>query len=265
MDGYFADPPLDAHTSVAIACNKRWNEMSKDEQKYYRNQYAKRINQTIITGGGKNVLIEKYGVDPKEIDEVWNTYHRMMPEVSRIQKQMTHVMRHRGYIITLLGRHCKPRSPDKSFVGLNRALQGGNADIIKLKMVECDEYLRAENRPIDILNNVHDAVDYQFPEEHRRHLDECLRIMQSFGPDDVISLRLPMTVDGDEGRNWAEATYGTGVDYKSLFKAVEVPEPGEAPPVSRETSPAPEAPKPVASAPKRLARRASDIRKGIER
>lgn len=208
IDGYNADPPLDAHTAVAEAANRNWHNMNESERKYYRNQYAKRINQTIITGGGKNVLVHKYKLPADQVDTVWDDYFKAMPEIKTIQNKMTRVAKERGYITTLLGRRCHI-DPDKGYVALNRALQGGNADVLKLKLVEVDDYLESEGRPLDLLNNCHDAVDFQFDEGARKHFNECLRIMQDFGPDQVIHIkRVPITLDIGEGPNWSIATYG---------------------------------------------------------
>ena len=208
IDGYNSDPPVDAHTAVAEKANRRWASMSPSEQKQYRNDYAKRINQTILTGGGKKVLVQKYKLPEEEVDKVWDDYHLAMPEIKKTQQAMQHVMRNRGYIHTLLGRRCR-LIDDRAFTGLNRALQGGNADILKLKLVEVDEYLESEGRPLDLLLNCHDAVDFQFDEGARPHFNECQRIMTDFSPGQVIQInRVPITLDVGEGPNWAIATYG---------------------------------------------------------
>lgn len=207
LEGYLADPPVDAHTSVAIACNRDWYSMSVGDQKFYRNHYAKRINQTILTGGGMNVLISKYRLAQDEAKRVWNEYHRSMPEVKTIQKEMQQVMQRRGYIRTLLGRRCRLEG-NRAYVALNRALQGGNADIIKLKMVEVDEYLASIGRPIDMLLSIHDSIDFQFPEEYRYVYENCLQIMEDFGPNSALPLNIPIVVDHGEGGDWAEATLG---------------------------------------------------------
>lgn len=208
IKGYMANPPVDAHTTAAMYANKNWPNLSPADKKYYRNQYAKRINQTIITGGGKGVLVSKYKVPVDEVDTVWRDYHRAMPEIRIIQKKMEARFRERGYMLTLLNRRCRLDDPDRSYVALNRILQGGNADILKIKLVETDEYLRSVGRPVDVLNSIHDDVAYQFSEDERKHYDKCLQIMQSFGPDDVIQLNIPMPVDTGEGANWGIATYG---------------------------------------------------------
>lgn len=217
IKGYLSDPPVDAHTTAAMYANKNWGNLTKAEQKHYRNFTAKRINQTIITGGGKKVIVEKYKVPADEVDAAWAAWHRAMPEVRPAQKAMERRYRERGFVLTLLNRRCRLDDPERAFTAMNRLLQGGNADVIKMKMVEIDEYLKSAGRPVDMLNSIHDDLVFQFPEEHRKHYDECLRIMQAFGPDDVLCLRqkldgqpviIPLPVDPGEGANWADATYG---------------------------------------------------------
>lgn len=207
IEGYTANPPVDAHTAVSAAMNKNWPNMTKEERKQYRDVIGKRINQTLITGGGKGVLVKKYGMDPNEVNEAWNNYFRAMPEIKTLQKKAASVFRQRGYILSLLGRRARLRDPDKDYTAVNRLLQCGNADILKAKMVEIDAYLASENRPIDVLNNVHDSLDYQFDEAYRKVYAECLRIMTDFSSG-LIEIDIPMAVDAGEGRNWAEATWG---------------------------------------------------------
>lgn len=206
IDGYNADPPVDAHTSVAMACNKNWSSMTAAEQKYYRNAIAKRINQTLLTGGGKGVLVKKYKMDPQEVDRVWNDYFRTMPEIKSIQKRMDLAMRQRGYIVTLLGRRCRLNDPNKSYVALNRALQGGNADIMKQALVDIDAYLESEGRPVQMLNTVHDSIDFQFDEDHRKVYEHCLKLMCAAGRNLGIKM-VPVVVDTGEGASWAEASF----------------------------------------------------------
>lgn len=209
LDGYNADPPVDAHTAASAAANRNWDNMTPAEQKHYRNAYGKRINQTIITGGGKGVLVHKYKVDPEIVDKVWDDFFKAMPEIRTTQKRMSKRMEQRGFLMTLLGRRCRLRDPNKSYVALNRALQGGNADVLKSKLVEMDDYLASQGRPVDMLLNCHDAVSFQFHEDNRSHLDKCLHIMCDFGPGQLIQFpELPIEVDSGYGDTWAEATFG---------------------------------------------------------
>ncbi len=195
LDGYRANPPVDAHQAVADATG-------------LDRETGKRVNQTLITGGGKGVLVEKYKVPADKIDQIWRDYFRSMPEIKKLQDRAKHLMEKRGYIVSPLGRRARLKAPGKGYMGMNRLLQSGNADVIKLKMVQIDDYCRSEGFPVRVLNNVHDSLDFQFHPDNRKHMDECLRIMQDFGPGQPIELDLPLVADYGEGADWAEATYG---------------------------------------------------------
>lgn len=218
LEDYRNNPKADAHTAATIAMlgQGKWDTMTKDERKFQRDTRGKRVNQTLVTGGGRGVLVEKYGIDPSEVNKIWNDYFDAMPEIQPFQKKSGLRFKQRGFLLSLLNRRARLRSSNLSYTGTNRLLQCGNADIIKLKMVEVDEHLEAEkkagNRPnVDLLNNCHDALTFQFDETSRAVYDHCKDIMTDFGPNAVIKLDVPVTVDEGEGPNWAIATYG---DFK---------------------------------------------------
>lgn len=196
--GYRQDPPVDSHTAVANAAG-------------IDRESAKRLNQGIITGAGKAKIISEMqakGKSPAQAVKVYDDYFIALPELRPLQKEMAHVYRSRQYLRTLLGRRAHLDDPRFDYKALNRALQGGNADILKLKMVEVSDYLATVDSGVDLLTNIHDSFDYQFYAQDRGVYEECLRIMTAFGPEDVIPLRVPLRVDSDEGHNWAVATYG---------------------------------------------------------
>ena len=195
LEGYRATPPIDAHQAVANATG-----LDRD--------LGKRINQTLITGGGKKVLVAKYSVPADRVDEIWASYFEKMPEIKDFSKQAANRLRQRGYVISLLGRRCRLQDRTKDYVALNRLLQTGNADCLKYVMVELDQYYQSEGGSVNLLLNCHDALETQFFEKDRKVYEEGLRIMTDFGPDRAIHLDVPMAVDAKEGHNWSEATYG---------------------------------------------------------
>lgn len=209
LDGYHADPPVDAHTSASKAMNRNWPNMTDKERKQYRNNIGKRINQTIITGGGPGVLVEKYGVPASEAKQAFRDYHAAMPELKVLQVRSAKVFRTRGYVLSLLGRRARFGPDRRDYVAVNRLLQVGNADLVKTKLVELDDYLKSEGRPVDLINTIHDDIAFQFPESARVFYSECLRIMTDFSPGQTIELDIPITVDAGEGTSWSEATFGT--------------------------------------------------------
>lgn len=197
LDGFRAIPPVDPHQAVA-------NATGFDREK------GKRINQTLLTGGGVRALTTRYGMDPVEAKRSMEDYFEKMPEIKTLQKQAAYRMGTRGYIVSLLGRRARLADPNKDYVAVNRLLQCGNADCIKYKMVQIDKYFRSEGDDVHLLNNVHDALDYQFRPDREKIYKEALKIMTSFGEDEVICLDVPIRVDAKVGKDWSEATYGQG-------------------------------------------------------
>jgi DNA polymerase-1 len=214
LDDYRNNPAADSHTAVAKGSRADWDQMPKADQKHYRNTWAKRVNQTVITGGGKRALVNKYKMTEAEAEGALAKYFRTVPELKPFQKKVARRFRERGWLISLLGRRCRLDDPDRDYVGFNRLLQTGNADILKLKMVEVDEFLQSEGGTksgVELLLNCHDALSSQFQLDGRSRAvyAECKRIMEDFSSDSaVIKLDLPMRVDEGEGPNWSVATYG---------------------------------------------------------
>lgn len=212
LNDFRTNPLADSHTAVAKdAKGAAWDEMSASEQKHFRNTWAKRVNQTVITGGGKRALMNKYKMSQREAEEALARYFRTVPELRPFQKRAARRFRERGYVISLLGRRMRLLDPDKDYTAFNRLLQTGNADILKIKMVELQEYLDSERADVEMLLNCHDALSFQFmlDGKSRKVYAECKRLMEDFSSESaVIKLDLPLRVDEGEGRDWAVATYG---------------------------------------------------------
>ncbi len=210
LDGYRNDPDFDAHTGVTrdMYKSKGYDDWDAKKKKEYR-EFGKRINQTLLTGGGKGVIVERYGADPREVDQQYRDYFRAMPEVRAFQQRSSSLFKHRGYMVSLLGRRLHLRDHNRAYTSVSRLLQPGNADMLKSKMVEIDDHLESMGRPpIDLLNNIHDAFDFQFDPAYRDVYNECLSIMTRFGPNDLIPLDVPIKIDAGEGPTWAIATFG---------------------------------------------------------
>jgi DNA polymerase-1 len=196
VEGYTADPPVDAHSAVAAAAS-------------VSRQHGKTINQLLLTGGGVGALAANLGCSRKLAQELFDQYFKAMPEIKRLQKDAAATYRARGYVRTFMGRICRIERRDLDYKAVNRLLQSGNADIIKRTMVRIDALLDGETS-LAMLNNVHDAIDYDL-EPSARGLElygEAIRVMTDWGPDSEHPLSIPVVVDEGEGPDWAIATYG---------------------------------------------------------
>ena len=74
--------------------------------------------------------------------------------------------------------------------------------MIKLSMVRIDEMCRSLG-DIDMLNNVHDSLDFQYTPDREKAYREALEIMCDFP-----QIRVPIEIEEDSGPDWAWASYG---------------------------------------------------------
>ena len=104
--------------------------------------------------------------------------------------------------MSILGRRSRLEAPGFEYKAVNRLLQCSNADMIKVAMVRIDAMSR-EIGGIDMLNNVHDSLDFQYAPDKEDAYKRALEMMCDF-PE----ISIPIEVDEDSGPDWAWASYG---------------------------------------------------------
>ena len=208
LNGYRADPPIDAHSAVAKAAN-------------IDRESGKRLNQALITGAGNRKAAMMLNRPMDEAMRIVGAYFASMPEIKKLQSRASNVLLTRGYIRSLGGRRARLDDPRFAYRAVNRLLQCSNADILKRALADIGEYLMAQGDSVHLLNNVHDALDYQFPDGQRQQYEHALKTMcEVAGPDKPYNMSVPLTIEVDEGDNWAEATWGR-VAVKETFDRME--------------------------------------------
>jgi len=189
VDGYTMQPPVDAHTAVANAAG-------------IDRQSGKRLNQALLTGAGTKKAASMLGKPMEEAMEIVNQYFNAMPEIRTLQSHAADVMKSRGYVKSILGRRSRLEGRGYEYKAVNRLLQCSNADMIKLSMVNIDRMCR-EVGGIDMLNNVHDSIDFQYTPGREKAYRDALATMCDFP-----MLRVPIEVEEDSGPDWGWASYG---------------------------------------------------------
>jgi DNA polymerase I-like protein with 3'-5' exonuclease and polymerase domains len=205
-DRYISDPDTDYHQMVADMTN-------------LKRKVAKFVNLGLSYGMGAKKFATKYGFTLKEAYEIFNTYHEGLPFIKELTKQCERTVNSRGFIKTLLGRHCHfdlygpPRweqgmQPLKheealkkwgapviryfTYRAMNRLIQGSAADMIKKAMVDC---YRAGYIPC---LTEHDELDF-CDIENTKQIEEIHGIML-----DCVKLLVPLKLDVEVGPNWGE-------------------------------------------------------------
>lgn len=197
VEGYSANPPKDMHSVVA--------EMLQVD----RGTTAKRMNMGLLTGMGLNSFVGHMGMPADEVKDLWNQWWDLFPGIKQFQEQAKQVMLRRGYVKTLLKRRGRMESRRFAYKAVSRIIQGGNADIMKYKLVEIDKLFEQHGDTAQLLMTVHDSFLWQVPigpegDELERKALEIMVDVQS----EPFNLNIPFVADRDTGANWAEASFG---------------------------------------------------------
>jgi DNA polymerase-1 len=115
-----------------------------------------------------------------------------------------------GYVTTLLGRRrYLPDINSKNFnqrsfaerTAMNTPIQGTAADIIKKAMVDVYNVLQKEKLKSRILLQVHDELVLEVPADE---VEKVSRLVKE-AMEQSVSLKVPLEVDINVGKNWADA------------------------------------------------------------
>lgn len=156
---------IDVHTGVAAKVFK----IKDNEVTIEMRRKAKTINFGILYGMGVTALKDSMKVDRKEaqqfFDEYKNTFPVLMDYLEKVKKDAERI----GYTETLFKRRrqiplLKSKLPflksQGERIAINAPIQGTTADILKLAMIDIDEYIESNNlsSQIKILLQIHDEL-----------------------------------------------------------------------------------------------------------
>lgn len=171
---------------------------------------AKAVNFGIAYGQTGYGLAQALGITPIEAQAIIDRYFQRYPGVKRYLETMPELARKQGYVTTLFGRRRMlpdihhPNLQIRQFaerMAINTPIQGTAADLIKMAMIRVYAALRERKLATRMILQVHDELLFEAPEA------ECAVVRSLVGEimENVIALKVPLTVDVGEGRNWSEA------------------------------------------------------------
>lgn len=213
LAAYQADPDLDFHQSTSDLTG------IPRKPRFAGDANAKQINLGMVFGMGQGTMAyemglpytvevrrgREYKIPGPEAREVFKRYNEAVPGVKQVLDRASSVAKSRGYVKTIMGRRI--RFPGGKFTHKAGGLifQGTAADCLKQKLCEVHEYLDGTDGRLML--NVHDEFDSSLPKgaEGERLSKGIGEIVEQFGPDDEISLNVPIRSDCGVGPNWWEA------------------------------------------------------------
>ncbi|MDP2651772.1 MAG: DNA polymerase [bacterium] len=199
----------DVHTEVAAQVFNIAPEKVDAEMR----RRAKVINFGILYGMGVNALRTQLGSTTAEAHQYLEEYFATFKTLSEYLESTKGFARKNGYTETLFGRRRQFPEMKSSLpyvraqaerMAINAPLQGTQADLIKLAMVQVDEMLVKENKQEDIhlLLSVHDELVYEIRNERVEELGtEIKKIMESILPKEETR-DVPIIAAMKTGPNW---------------------------------------------------------------
>jgi DNA polymerase I-like protein with 3'-5' exonuclease and polymerase domains len=210
---------LFAHYSKSKILIERINQPGSDVHKIVgdilnvERDKGKELNFSLVYGLGVKNLAKKLRCSVGDAKAHKWCYFQEFPEAETMSDRVQELVLERGYVMTLLGRRRRFRERRKDgYKGMNAICQGGNADIIKMKMIETDDYLRSTGYG-EFGISVHDAlVNFLDPAHREKASAEITQICKTFTKEQHgFKLRTNMELDEGFGTNWAEASYSPEV------------------------------------------------------
>jgi DNA polymerase-1 len=197
---------LDVHTQTA---SRLFDVEPGDVTKEQRAR-AKTVNFGVLYGMSAFRLAREQKIELAEAQGIIERYLGRYQGIASFQQSNLAQARGRGYVTTLLGRrrflpaiNYRDRVARESAerMALNTPIQGTAADVIKLAMLKVDKMMRAEYPEAIMTLQVHDELVFEAPEAKAEKL--AARVKEVM--EGVLQLKVPLKVDVNWGRNWAEA------------------------------------------------------------
>ena len=167
---------------------------------------AKAVNFGIVYGQTPFGLAQQLGISNEEAAEFIARYFARYPGVQQYIAEGLSMARDSGVTKTLFGRiRQHPEINSKNGLrrsmaertAINSPIQGTAADIIKIAMIRIAEDLEREKLRTRMVLQVHDELIFEVPEAEIAIQHKIRERMQS-----VVQLRVPLTVNLKQGRNW---------------------------------------------------------------
>lgn len=171
---------------------------------------AKAINFGLIYGMGEFGLANNLGITRDAAKAYIDRYFTRYPGVARYMEATRQQANEQGYVETVFGRRIAlpelrgakgPRQKAAERAAINAPVQGTAADLIKMAMVQVQEWLELEKLHTLMIMQVHDELVFDVPSDEVELLAERLPVIMA----NVARLDVPLVADVGIGPNWEQA------------------------------------------------------------
>ncbi|GGF64654.1 DNA polymerase I [Alteromonas lipolytica] len=197
----------DIHRATAAEVfNVAENEVTDNQRRS-----AKAINFGLIYGMSAFGLAKQLHVSRGEAQEYMDLYFKRYPGVLDYMDRTREFAKANGYVETVFGRRLYlpeikssngARRKGAERAAINAPMQGTAADIIKMAMIQVDDWIRqADNDDVVMIMQVHDELVFEIKQDVLdSKVDKIVELMEQ-----AAVLAVPLKVEAGKGDNWEEA------------------------------------------------------------
>lgn len=151
-------------------------------------------------GGGDKTASESLDISLESAKALNQGYTDAFPVVIVYQENVTKALKKKGYAVNLYGRRYYITNYRKFYKCGNYLIQGSCAEILKMKMIEIDEFLTANNCKTRMILCVHDELQFEEYEGEEWVIAKIKEIME-----DVPDCYVPIVAEIEKtATNWSE-------------------------------------------------------------
>lgn len=179
---------------------------------------AKIVNFGILYGMGINSLKKEMDTDREEAQKFYDGFFTQFPKATAFLESTKEFARAHGYTETLFGRRRQFKNINSKLgfikamaerMALNAPIQGTSADMIKLAMIQVDQWLESENKKIDakLILQIHDEIVYEVREDFVKNFEaKAIEIMEQALKNSYLNYDspVPLVVHSSHGKHWGE-------------------------------------------------------------
>ena len=198
---------LDVHSATAAEVFQTPIESVTVDQR--RN--AKAINFGLIYGMSAFGLAKQLNIPRNDAQKYMDMYFERYPGVLQYMEDTRLFAKEHGYVETVGGRRLYlpdisarngARRKGAERAAINAPMQGTAADIIKVAMLQVDNWLTTQKSDdVKMIMQVHDELVFEIKEQHVEHATQHLISLM----EGAYALDIPLVVECGIGNNWEEA------------------------------------------------------------
>lgn len=197
----------DIHRSTAAKLYK----VSPEEVNSDMRRQAKTANFGIIYGVSAFGLSQQTELSRKEAGKLIESYFEEFPAIKQYMDEIVKRAQEQGYVETILGRRRYLRDINSGNAAqrgyaernaINAPIQGSAADIIKVAMIQVQDWIQSEGFRSRMVMQVHDELVF---EVHREELEIFEREVPERMKNALTLESVPLEVEAGSGKDWLEA------------------------------------------------------------